>query len=281
MTSTCGTLNCPCKEQSLEKAFSYDTPPEGEVAFDLGPKTTYKRQYDSCSICGHYFSRHNMDLSSLYEASYIDATYGSEDGLRKTFERIIALPPHKSDNTGRVAWVNEMARSYLAKTTQMHEPSLLDIGSGLGVFPHAMAKIGWDVLALDPDPRSKGHLEKVAKVNAVTGDFLTIDSSKLGTYDLVTLNKVLEHVPNPFAMLERVKEILNPNGILYVELPDIAAACDPLGKKREEFFVDHIHVFSPSSAIRLGERAGFTLIKIERIIEPSSKYTMRILFRIK
>ena len=279
MTKTKCSLNCPCGEKDLHEAFTYDAPPTGEVVFDLGAGTSYKRQYNSCAICGHYFSSHNMDMSALYEGSYVDATYGSAEGLRKTFERIMELPSDKSDNVGRVAWVDAMARACLSKTALVNKPTLLDIGAGLGVFPHVMSKVGWEVLALDPDPRSKTHLETVAKVDAVIGDFFSINLSKLGTFDLITFNKVLEHVPAPLEMLKRAKKILNPNGVLYVELPDVAAACDPLGKEREEFFIDHLHVFSPSSAIQLGERAGFMLIKIERIIEPSSKYTMRILFR--
>ena len=52
------------------------------------------------------------------------------------------------------------------------------------------------------------------------------------------------------------------------------AAEDKLGYGREEFF-EHHHVFSCNSTEKMVEKAGFELIKIETIKEPSTKYTIR------
>ena len=47
------------------------------------------------------------------------------------------------------------------------------------------------------------------------------------------------------------------------------------GAGREEFFVEHHHVFSPASIALLAMRSGFRVISIERLQEPSEKYTLR------
>jgi hypothetical protein len=65
---------------------------------------------------------------------------------------------------------------------------------------------------------------------------------------------------------------------VYVELPDgEAAAAD--GAEREEFFIEHSHVFSMSSLCLLARQAGFSADCIERVHEPSTKYTLRAFLR--
>src|SRR5882724_2597825 len=99
------TLACPCDGRYLVGAFSYTARPEGEAAFPL--TGTYRRQYRRCTLCEHWFSHHAMDLSALYDGTYVDATYG--DVMRQTYQRIMALPAERSDNLGRVAAVRAFA----------------------------------------------------------------------------------------------------------------------------------------------------------------------------
>jgi hypothetical protein len=58
-----------------------------------------------------------------------------------------------------------------------------------------------------------------------------------------------------------------------IELPDVASAID--GPPREKFFIEHRHVFSATSIALLAGRAGFSVLAIERLREPSGKYTLR------
>jgi SAM-dependent methyltransferase len=263
------TLHCPCKGRFLEAAFQYNTPPAGETLFALGDQP-YHRSYERCTLCGHWFSSNPMDMSSLYGGAYMDNTYG--EAMCRTFERIIALPPQQSDNAGRVARILAFAREHFKTQTV---PRLLDVGSGLGVFPYAMKQSGWNCTALDPDDRAGRHTREVVGVAAITGDFMELDISVLGRFDVVTFNKVLEHVEDPVAMLGRALTLLEPGGFVYFEVPDGEAAAAE-GPEREEFFIEHHHVFSPASAALLANRAGFHPLVIERLREPSSKFTLRV-----
>jgi SAM-dependent methyltransferase len=263
------TLHCPCKGRFLEAAFQYNAPPVGETLFALGDQP-YHRSYERCTLCGHWFSNNIMDMNGLYSGAYVDNTYG--EAMRQTFERIIALPPQQSDNAGRVARVLAFTREHF-KAQKV--PRLLDVGSGLGVFPYAMKQFGWNCTALDPDDRAGRHAREVVGVAAVTGDFMELDISVLGHFDVVTFNKVLEHVEDPVAMLGRALTLLEPGGFVYFEVPDGEAATAE-GPEREEFFIEHHHVFSPASAALLANRAGFHPLVIEKLREPSSKYTLRV-----
>ena len=267
MRSPTPTLHCPCGRRHGSPVFTYVAPPEGETRFDLGGQE-YRREYWRCDLCGHFFSVTSMDLGVLYSGAYIESTYG--DSMRQTFERILALRPERSDNSGRVACVVAFAQIHLPVGTV---PDLLDVGSGLAVFPFRMRQAGFHCTALDPDPRAAAHAREAAGVDAIVGDFMLLPADGLGCYDVITFNKVLEHVEDPVSMLAKAHAILKPDGFVYLEVPDVAAAAE--GPGREEFFIEHHHVFSPASLAITAERAGFSTVVVERLREPSSKYTLR------
>jgi SAM-dependent methyltransferase len=262
------TLQCPCDRRFDEPAFQYDAPPAGETRFDLGAQS-YCRSYSRCGLCGHWYSEHKMDLSNLYGGAYVDSTYGTK--MRQTFDRILALPAEQSDNAGRVARILSFAATFFPSG---RKPTLLDVGSGLGVFPYRMKQAGWSCTALDPDLRAAVHAKEVVGVQAVTGDFMTIGTDQLGRFDVITFNKVLEHVEDPVAMLSKAAAHLSSHAFVYIEVPDGEAASGE-GPEREEFFIEHHHVFSPASAAMAAERAGYRIEVLERLREPSTKYTIR------
>jgi 2-polyprenyl-3-methyl-5-hydroxy-6-metoxy-1,4-benzoquinol methylase len=246
--------------------FEYNFPPKNETKFDL-KKQKYERHFVSCDSCGHWFAKHKIDINQLYTGEYTDSTYGNK--IAQTFEKIIALPNEKSDNFGRIERVKAFKEIALPKKKYIN---LLDIGSGLGIFPHAVKKAGWNCVATDPDKRSIEHIQKKVGINRVIhGDFMKIKS--FGKYDIITFNKVLEHVEDPGQMLSKAKDYLEKDGFVYIEVPD-AEKASKQGKDREEFFIDHLHVFSLLSLKFLCQNKGFKNTKINRILEPSGKFTL-------
>lgn len=261
-------LRCLCGSERFATAFVYEKPPAGEVKF-VSDTDTYRRELLRCETCGHFRSIHFMADKVEYTGGYVDATYGDLDGIRRSFERIVGLPLDRSDNAGRVGRILDFAASHLPGRSS--DPSILDVGSGLCVFLHGMKAAGWRCTALDPDPRAVRHARETVGVDAVCRDFMT--ATDLGQHDVVSFNKVLEHVADPVAMLARSAALVSPGGFVYVELPDGEAAIGD-GPGREEFFIDHPHVFSAASLAILCARAGFQIISSERLREPSTKFTL-------
>lgn len=261
---------CPISGLTAARpVFVYTEPPAGEIGFRRAEGHPYHREVWQFELSRHYVSRHAMTVATDYDGAYVDATYKNPAGLAATFERITALSPERSDNAARIARVRAFAASHFgaAKAVQ-----LLDVGAGLGVFPHAVKQAGWRCTAIDPDARAVQHMRDTVGVEAVQGDFMQL--SGLECFDVVTFNKVLEHVEEPVAMLARAHHVLAPGGFVYVELPDgEVAECEGAG--REEFFIEHLHVFSFTSIVMLATRAGFKPLCVERLREPSSKFTLR------
>lgn len=266
--------SCPiCGSAERSLAFVYEAPPAGETIFSLPGEGQYHREIWQCSFCSHFMNVHRLALDSLYQQNYLDSTYGRE-GLLLTYERINALPPERSDNHHRVRCVNEFMATHVThgERGSAARPTLLDVGAGLGVFASRMKDHGWDCTALDPDPRAVEHARNIVGVKAICGDFLSAED--LGSYNLVTFNKVLEHVLDPAAMLRHTERFLSAGGFIYVEVPDGEIAMGE-GPGREEFFIEHWHVFSLTSLSLLAVKAGFVVRLIERVREPSTKFTLR------
>jgi 2-polyprenyl-3-methyl-5-hydroxy-6-metoxy-1,4-benzoquinol methylase len=261
------TIRCPCGELQTTKSIEYRQRPAGETAFELG-SGPYLRGYRGCNICLHLFGWHDLDLEDLYSGNYSDSTYGAE--MAANYDRIMSLPPERSDNAGRVDRVN----AFMTGRVVADQPrNLLDVGSGLGVFPARMWQLGWTCTIVDPDQRAVDHSIEKFKAIGVRGEFLEVCGQLEGNYDLVSFNKVLEHLEDPSEVLTPVKELLAPAGILYVEVPDGVGAAIA-GPDREEFFVEHHHAFSAESLAGLLHRGGFTVLQLETLIEVSGKFTL-------
>jgi SAM-dependent methyltransferase len=264
------TLQCPCAGRYLAPAFTYAAPPDGETRFALDA-AAYARSYDKCSLCGHWFARHDIDIGALYESEYVDSTYGGVDGMRNRLQKILALPPERSDNAGRVARLIGFAAARFGDSDARR--SLLDVGAGIGVFPAAMKAAGWNVVAVEPDPRTAQHLRETVGVEAQAVPIEALGREFAARFDAVTFNKVLEHVEDPVAMLSAARALLAPGGFVYIEVPDADAAAAE-GPGREEFFIEHHHVFTGASLALTARRAGYMPFEIQQIREPSTKFTL-------
>ena len=242
--------------------------PLGETHFKFKNSKNYYRELWQFFPSRHFISINKTEIDTNYNNAYVEATYENLDKLKLTFNKIINLPREKSDNQGRVKLIQEFS-SYWFKTDYL--PKLLDIGSGLGIFPYAIKSLGWDCLAIDPDKKAIKHIKDLG-IQALCGDFREIKPNN--KFDIITLNKVLEHLDDPIKFLRETHPWISNKGFLYLELPDgeLAFRDSP---NREEFFIEHIHIFSIPSTIALIRKAGYLVHNISRLKEPSGKYTIR------
>jgi 2-polyprenyl-3-methyl-5-hydroxy-6-metoxy-1,4-benzoquinol methylase len=261
-----------CGSDRVPELFRYDAPPEGETRFSFSHDGAYARCIVRCDDCGHLMSRHNLPDADMYSHDYVESTY---QGTRfaETFQRIIALSDSQSDNAGRCRRIVEFASTHFNADNRHEKPlKILDVGSGLCVFLHRMKSLGWQCTALDPDPRAAAHARHVVGVDAVNADFFDVQG--LGRYHVITFNKVLEHVKDPLLMLMKSQQFLEAGGFVYIELPDGQVASQH-GQDRQEFFIEHHHIFSFASLALMVSKAGFQVQLQERLHEPSGKYTLR------
>jgi len=109
--------------------------------------------------------------------------------------------------------------------TKVSNKKYLDVGCAYAGYLIAFLEKGFDVKGIEINP----SLAELGRINCkdfgipdsiVVDDFLKYDIDKLGKFDVVTCNDVIEHVPNVDLALERLCNCLNEGGILLLEVPN-------------------------------------------------------------
>lgn len=95
---------------------------------------------------------------------------------------------------------------------------LLDVGGGQGDFI-AHAREHFEVEATEISREGVRLARERHGLSMHLGDVLRLDLPK-ESYDVVTMWHVLEHVPSPKEIVARCRELLRPNGLLVVAVPN-------------------------------------------------------------
>ncbi|EQD80446.1 3-demethylubiquinone-9 3-methyltransferase, partial [mine drainage metagenome] len=98
--------------------------------------------------------------------------------------------------------------------------TLLDVGCSTGLFLETAARYGIDGVGIEPEP-GQASIARLRGVKVRDGFFP--DSLRRGeTFDIVAFNDVFEHLSDPCQVLHACELILNPGGVLILNLPDSA-----------------------------------------------------------
>jgi len=97
----------------------------------------------------------------------------------------------------------------------------LDVGAGRGISSHALARAGWQVVAIDPDPSAAvgtGAVRSLAQAHALdievvrgSGDHLPFQDAR---FDLVLCRQVLHHAQDLGRLCRELGRVLRPGGLL-------------------------------------------------------------------
>lgn len=167
--------------------------------------------------------------------------------------------------------INKVTFKYrLDKLSKLKEPGksqLLDIGCALGDFLEVAKILQWKK-ALGVDV-SQFAIEacKEKRLNAYRLNTLN-DLPKYfdaNSFDLITMQDVLEHLMQPSLNLSCIYTLLKPGGILFLTTPDIGSLSRKL--MREHWYhykqKEHIYYFNKKNVKKLLLNTGFTDIRIK------------------
>jgi 2-polyprenyl-3-methyl-5-hydroxy-6-metoxy-1,4-benzoquinol methylase len=152
----------------------------------------------------------------------------------------------------------EVRKIYILENfLNISKSSLLDVGCGEGFSLCHFHAVGWDVLGIDfSDYGIKKNNPDMIN-NFIQGDLIEkmkdlIDHEQ--TFDVITLNNLLEHVVDPNHTIDLTLKLLTDNGILIIEVPNDFSNYQSSLKKsnfiNENYWIaypDHLSYFNRES----------------------------------
>jgi 2-polyprenyl-3-methyl-5-hydroxy-6-metoxy-1,4-benzoquinol methylase len=181
---------------------------------------------------------------------------GARPGILRRLEslyRRVALFDH-------VSFVTKAARNVAGKAGEVQ---LLDVGCGSGTLIGILKQRGFRVLGVDFSAEAAALAESENGVEVLVGS-LEQAGFKDGSFDVVTLFHVLEHVTNPRDVLAEVHRILRPDGRLVLQVPNIDSWQSRIfGAQWYGLDIPrHVIDYSKAAMLRLLSDSGFSVRRI-------------------
>ena len=210
-----------------------------------------------CARCGfaqpgsmpalpHYFDR-------MYDQRW------SADWIQSEFE------------SGDKDYIFQSILANLARRLPAGRRRLLDVGAHAGRFVWLASAAGWAADGLELNPQTASYAAARTGASIRQMNVQDVDAAT-AAYDGLTITDVLEHIPDPVAVLTRAAALLASGGWVAVKVP-----CGPSQLLKERLRgrlfpryrptvadnLVHVSHFSAGSLRRALERAGFESITIE------------------
>jgi len=252
-----------------------DSKPESACPVCCGLKVTlYREVFDDryghpdlfelvrCSDCGHLMTRPSLgesDLAHLYGTYYPRKNITSEQvttqaakvqqafaGIRRWWMGV--------DNQGQ----------YSARPGE----KMLDVGCGSGLSLLEAKAMGVDAWGIEADPNAQRFADQLG-LRIHQGGLQ--DAPFAGTsFDLVVLNQVIEHIPEPDKALQIIQQRLATDGRVVLVFPNVNSLwCKLSGLRWINWHIPyHLHHFTLKTFTRMAERCGYRIVR-SRTITPN------------
>jgi len=143
---------------------------------------------------------------------------------------------------------------------------LLDIGCGPGFFLQTARSRGWQAEGIEPSRQAAAHARGLG-APVTEGFFGAGTAAELGRFDAISLTNMLEHVPDPIAVLELARDLLDSGGALCVGVPNDFSPLQTAARAAigvNDWWVappHHLNYFDFSSLSGLLTRLGLNVVE--------------------
>ena len=116
--------------------------------------------------------------------------------------------------------INPVRLEFIRKHTQLTGKKVLDVGCGGGILSEAMAKAGATVAGIDMNASALDAARQHAADTALSISYQHITAEEFAeqvpaSFDVITCLEMLEHVPDPAAIIQACAALLKPQGRVF------------------------------------------------------------------
>ena len=137
---------------------------------------------------------------------------------------------------------------------------MLDVGGSVGVITrHVAERFNFEPTILDP---ASPELNKAKDDGIKTISGLLEDLDPIGLqFDFITLCQTADHLLDVAGSLRKIKQLLAPDGLFFMDIVDFRAACLRTRWVNEVIKVDHPYYFTEPTIESYLSRAGFEVVR--------------------
>jgi 2-polyprenyl-3-methyl-5-hydroxy-6-metoxy-1,4-benzoquinol methylase len=222
------------------------------------------------------------------EICYVDGIKYAKDVSAAVLRYRLATLGFSSSETGGMgeeyalkAGENSSHAVILRWLEQLPPARILDLGCSGGLLSDRMRALGHMVTGVDvlELPTVRNHVDHFIQGDLDNG--LPREVSADGPFDVVLAADVLEHIRVPELVLEQIRDLLAPRGVLVASVPNFghwyARGRTALGlfdyDQRGIFDCGHVRFFTRSGFLRRLRAAGFLVVRDEATCLPIDALT--------
>jgi 2-polyprenyl-3-methyl-5-hydroxy-6-metoxy-1,4-benzoquinol methylase len=140
---------------------------------------------------------------------------------------------------------------------------LLEVGCSYGGFLAEARTRGWDVTGVELSETAVEHARSLG-LRVFSGS-LPDQIPDLGEpYDVLVMFHVIEHIPDPLALLESCRKLIKPGGLLILKTPNVESSIAKITGSSWHWISPpaHLYLYSPATLKKLLTKAGYCAITL-------------------
>jgi len=150
----------------------------------------------------------------------------------------------------------------LKRHLNVGSPHVLDVGCAAGFFLEVAHEEGWEAQGIELSSFAAEYARSRLGLKVFTGT-LAEAAFPPESFDLITLWDVIEHVPDPLAVLTEARRVLRRDGLVVLSTGDISGATASIYGRRWRLLAPpgHLFYFSRRTLFALLRQTGFEVLQ--------------------
>ncbi len=212
--------------------------------------------YVRCRQCGHVYQDPQPDQQAL-QARYAQQYFEYEQENEQRFLQLMLLG--LADAHIEVRLLRRLTGNGIASTAPPL-PRLLDVGCATGALLAHYQKQGWQTQGVELCREAADWGEAQRGVSIFKGQLIEAQFPA-ASFDFIHASHLIEHLPDPYQLLEECRRLIAPRGLIVIVTPDRAGwQAKLLGRRWRSAIADHLQLFDFSHLRRLARRAKLQVL---------------------
>ena len=200
---------------------------------------------DDCGLVRIYPQLTDEELAGIYRQGYYEHWGGHEEVFHQMKSRTFGA----------------LLDRFIIPRIKGSGSRLLDIGAATGIMMEQARERGFDVYGVEAAEDGAALIAgKFGRDHVINDYFGEKDFWEPGFFDVICMSDLFEHVRDPNTVIDKVYNLLRPEGYVILILPDTGSLSGRLlGRHWSQFIPEHLFSYSRKNIRMLLSKHGFAV----------------------